>query len=139
MANNQSNIKHGRWSRKEHRYLLSNILDEWDEKKIYDIDKNLNIFICEGKKFKNYLQVCNKIIYFKSYKMITALNSRTKTQIRTHMQKIRIKLKKAMKMDNKNISKNKKRGIKLIYDKVYSKNEIIALNVLMNLKRMKND
>lgn len=96
METESLNINVGRWSKKEHNKLLSIILNNSNEEYINNINNNLNIFIKKKKIFPNYLDICDKLISFTpgiEQFMIT----RTNTQIRTHLQKIRNNIKRVLR------------------------------------------
>lgn len=89
-------INSGRWSKKEHNQLLTSILG----KNISDIDDKIDNFIKNGTPFPNYINICKKIINYQVY-LKSPIKTRTKTQIRTHMQKVKNKLKKALETIDK--------------------------------------
>lgn len=102
MATESQVMNTGRWLKKEHNKLLSIILNSSDEEYINYINDKLYNFIKKKKPFPNYLKICEKLIFFKPG-INNFMNTRTNTQIRTHLQKVRNNIKKALR-DIKNIS-----------------------------------
>ena len=95
MAAESQVINTGRWSKKEHNKLLSIILNNSNEEYINNINDKLNIFIKKKIPFPNYLNICNKLLYFLPSNCF--MYSRTNTQIRTHLQKIRNNIKRVLR------------------------------------------
>ena len=134
-------INSGRWSIQEHNQLLSNILNKKHISYINDISDKINNFVKNGTTFPDYLNICKKIINYQLY-LKSPIKTRTKTQIRTHMQKVRNKLKKALELEtiNKIIKYNKAKPNIIIPKRqtpLKTQLEINAIIALSNLKYLK--